>query len=83
MNANGEAILQLAVWAPVGNSIAFVARNNIFYRPSATSLQVKQITKNGIIGNIYNGVPDWVYEGTYLYLIYVESTTSFAFRRSI
>ncbi|KAF5298439.1 hypothetical protein FQR65_LT01218 [Abscondita terminalis] len=61
INAKGEIILQLAVWAPVGNAIAFVARNNVFYQPSATSFS-RQITLDGQIGNIYNGVPDWVYE---------------------
>ncbi|KAK5646663.1 hypothetical protein RI129_005127 [Pyrocoelia pectoralis] len=61
INVNGEVILQLAVWGPVGNAIAFVARNNIFYQPSAVSFS-KQLTVDGHIGNVYNGIPDWVYE---------------------
>uniref|UniRef100_A0A1Y1KXZ8 Venom dipeptidyl peptidase 4 n=1 Tax=Photinus pyralis TaxID=7054 RepID=A0A1Y1KXZ8_PHOPY len=61
INANGELILQLAVWGPVGNAIVFVARNNIFYQPSAASFST-QLTVDGHIGNVYNGVPDWVYE---------------------
>ncbi|KAK4880204.1 hypothetical protein RN001_008350 [Aquatica leii] len=61
INAKGEIILQLAIWAPVGNAIAFVARNNIFYQPGATAFS-RQITVDGQIGNVYNGVPDWVYE---------------------
>ncbi|KAF5295430.1 hypothetical protein FQA39_LY13091 [Lamprigera yunnana] len=61
VNVNGEIILQLAKWAPVGNALAFVARNNIYYQGSATSFS-RQITIDGKIGNIYNGIPDWVYE---------------------
>lgn len=63
LKAFGESVLQLAVWAPVGNGIVFVAKNDIFYRPNATSSTVRQITRDGVIGNVYNGVPDWVYEG--------------------
>lgn len=39
--------------------------NDIYLRPSPSASVEYQITKTGIPGVIYNGVPDWVYEGTY------------------
>jgi dipeptidyl-peptidase-4 len=54
--------LQLAVWAPRGNGLAYVFQNNIYYRPQAEFFDDYQITNNGVFGSIYNGVPDWVYE---------------------
>ncbi|XP_018327764.1 venom dipeptidyl peptidase 4 isoform X2 [Agrilus planipennis] len=62
VNVSGESILQLASWGPVGNSLIFIMRNNIYYRASAASEEDTQITTDGSIGNVYNGVPDWVYE---------------------
>jgi len=62
-------ILQLAEWSPVGNAIAFVYLNNIFYKQSATSEESIQLTFTGeykqapaAVGPVYNGVADWVYE---------------------
>ena len=54
--------LQLVVWAPQGNSLAYVYQSNIYYRPRAESDKEYQITHSGAFGSIYNGVPDWVYE---------------------
>ncbi|XP_054283690.1 venom dipeptidyl peptidase 4-like isoform X1 [Macrosteles quadrilineatus] len=55
--------LQLAVMAPKTNSIAYVDKNNIYYRekPEDETNDIR-ITSDGIQGKIYNGVPDWVYE---------------------
>ncbi|XP_046999647.1 venom dipeptidyl peptidase 4-like [Schistocerca americana] len=53
--------MQLAKWAPVGNAMAFVYQNNLFYlrqpgdKPTA-------ITADGVPGTVYNGAADWVYE---------------------
>ncbi|XP_013161751.1 PREDICTED: venom dipeptidyl peptidase 4-like isoform X1 [Papilio xuthus] len=56
-----EAFLQNFVWGPSGTSLAFVYRNNIYYQASLDS-QPQQITNNGEVNVIYNGIPDWVYE---------------------
>ncbi|XP_068083268.1 venom dipeptidyl peptidase 4 [Anabrus simplex] len=55
-------ILQLVVWAPVGNGLAYIYHNNIYYRPSAAELIEHKLTETGIFNVIYHGVPDWVYE---------------------
>lgn len=52
--------IQYAAWSPKDPKvIAFVWRNNIF---NWNDGQVTQITKDGVPGVVYNGVPDWVYE---------------------
>lgn len=63
--ANG-AHLQLARLAPVGNSLAYVLNNDIYYRSSGRAGTPEQrVTFNGEPGIFYNGVPDWVYEGNF------------------
>jgi dipeptidyl-peptidase-4 len=60
----GGALLQLVRLAPVGNALVFVLDNDIYYRSSSSySAEEKRVTFNGIPGILYNGVPDWVYEG--------------------
>jgi dipeptidyl-peptidase-4 len=60
----GGALLQLVRLAPLGNALAYVLDNDIFYRPSSYGgTEEKRITFNGNPGVVYNGVPDWVYEG--------------------
>ncbi|KYQ52768.1 Venom dipeptidyl peptidase 4 [Trachymyrmex zeteki] len=61
--ANESTPLQLATWAPRGNALIYVHQNNIYYRPDAEVANDYQITNTGVFGTIYNGVPDWVYEG--------------------
>lgn len=54
-----NAIISYAIWSPTGHSLAYVMRNNLFIRPDLNDAQ--QLTSDG--GNdIFNGVPDWVYE---------------------
>lgn len=64
--ANESTPLQLATWAPHGNALIYVYQNNIYYRPQAEVANDYQITDTGVFGSIYNGVPDWVYEGEWL-----------------
>ncbi|GAB6033663.1 hypothetical protein CHUAL_013723 [Chamberlinius hualienensis] len=54
--------LQLAKWGPVDNSIVFVQQNNIYYKPSIESAEVKILTNTIPEDSVFNGVPDWVYE---------------------
>nr|CAD7570341.1 unnamed protein product [Timema californicum] len=53
---------QLVVWAPQGNGYVYVHGNNIVYRSSAADIVDKVITSTGVVGLIYHGIPDWVYE---------------------
>jgi hypothetical protein len=62
---------QLVVWAPEGNGFVYVHRNNIYYRPTAASIDEVQLTRSGIPGIIYHGIPDWVYEGMVMYKMQV------------
>lgn len=57
-------LIQLVTWGPVNNSLFYVHTNNIYYKSSVTSEEEIQITNDGLFLQIYNGVPDWVYEGT-------------------
>ena len=52
-----------AVWSPTGQSIAYVANNDIYVIPSAASTSESpiRVTSNGNV-SLFNGVPDWVYE---------------------
>jgi hypothetical protein len=55
--------LQHVVWAPRGNALAFVYRNDIYYKTSALTSHVYRVTNTGRQGVIFNGIPDWLYEG--------------------
>ncbi|XP_055852602.1 venom dipeptidyl peptidase 4 [Episyrphus balteatus] len=52
--------LQHCVWSPKKARLSFVYENNVYVR-FENDVEA-QITTEGITGEIYNGVPDWVYE---------------------
>uniref|UniRef100_A0A673K2Z0 Dipeptidyl peptidase 4-like n=1 Tax=Sinocyclocheilus rhinocerous TaxID=307959 RepID=A0A673K2Z0_9TELE len=54
-------VTQFLVWAPVGNKLAYVWDYNIYLKKNATAEAI-QVTHNGKVNKIHNGVPDWVYE---------------------
>ncbi|KAE9544117.1 hypothetical protein AGLY_001806 [Aphis glycines] len=54
--------LQLVKWSPVGHSLAIVNHNNVYYIPDITNLtSTIQLSFTGG-SELYNGIPDWVYE---------------------
>ncbi|KAG6452927.1 hypothetical protein O3G_MSEX007881 [Manduca sexta] len=55
-------LLQYAEWSPVGSSLVFVHDNDIYYKPRVLKTLVCRITKNGVPGVVFNGVPDFLYE---------------------
>ncbi|KAJ0171585.1 hypothetical protein K1T71_013135 [Dendrolimus kikuchii] len=55
-------LLQYAEWSPVGSSLVFVHDNDIYYKPRVLKTLVCRITKDGIPGVVFNGVPDFLYE---------------------
>lgn len=60
-NIGNSELLNFCVWSPNGQDVAFVRSNNVFiHRSSGVETQ---LTDDGVDGVIYNGVPDWVYEG--------------------
>ncbi|XP_022237849.1 prolyl endopeptidase FAP-like [Limulus polyphemus] len=62
---NDEELLY-AGWGPVNNQLVFVKNNNIYYVPNVGADWI-QITNDGKEGEIYNGIPDWVYEEEILF----------------
>ncbi|KAG8195528.1 hypothetical protein JTE90_019516 [Oedothorax gibbosus] len=56
-----DQLLQYAAWGPTGNQLVYVLDNNVYYMPSVSS-KPRQLTKTGVEGLIFNGIPDWVYE---------------------
>ncbi|KAM6958225.1 dipeptidyl peptidase 4-like [Tautogolabrus adspersus] len=53
--------VQYFAWAPEGNKLAYVWRNNVYVKTSPGS-PPEQVTFNGEENLIFNGHPDWVYE---------------------
>lgn len=51
--------IQYATLAPTGKTIAFVRGNNVYLRDADG--KIHQVTSNGS-PDMFNGVPDWVYE---------------------
>ena len=48
--------------------------NNIYHKSDITdnTTPAVHITSDGIVDEIYNGVPDWVYEGQYYFKKYMK-----------
>ena len=60
---NGGELLQLVRLQPNGDGLVYVHDNDIYFRPHfAIDIEI-QLTFTGVPGVVYNGVPDWVYEG--------------------
>ncbi|KAK3543578.1 hypothetical protein QTP70_023909 [Hemibagrus guttatus] len=54
-------VIQLLIWAPVGSILAYVWNYNIYIKPNATA-EPMQVTNDGKVNQILNGIPDWSYE---------------------
>ena len=52
---------QVATFSPDGERVAFVRNNNLFVKSLRFGTE-RQITIDGEVNKIINGVPDWVYE---------------------
>lgn len=57
-----EGPQQAPVWSPNGQQVAFVRDNNIFLVKLLYDNAESQVTKDGKVNEIINGIPDWVYE---------------------
>ncbi|UCE93449.1 MAG: DPP IV N-terminal domain-containing protein, partial [Flavobacteriaceae bacterium] len=53
--------IQEPTFSPDGNHVAYVYMNNLFVKDLATK-EVNQVTTDGEINKIINGITDWVYE---------------------
>ena len=62
--ADDRAWLQLAEWGPAGSQLVLVLDNDIYYKASgAAQSRVLRLTASGRRGVVFNGIPDWLYEG--------------------
>lgn len=48
--------------------LVMVYNFNIYYTNGIKSIQTYRVTSTGVPGVIYNGIADWLYEGTYVRL---------------
>ena len=55
--------LQHATWLGNTTSLIIVADNDIYLRQSPADEEDLRITNTGYPNLIYNGVPDWLYQG--------------------
>jgi dipeptidyl-peptidase-4 len=61
--ADGQ-LLSMALWAPKGSALVYVLDNDIYYHQlTGESVETRRLTFDGRAQAVYNGVPDWVYEG--------------------
>ena len=54
-------VIQSPHFSPDGKKVAFVLNNNLYYKDLASN-KTTQVTEDGKINEIINGVTDWVYE---------------------
>lgn len=58
---------QVPQFSPDNGKVAFVRSNNLFYTDLTTGLEV-QVSKDGQINSIINGITDWVYEEEFAFV---------------
>lgn len=58
-----QSRLQRASWLGNSTSLLMVADNDIYLRPSPVAEYEVRLTDTGLPGVLYNGVPDWLYQG--------------------
>ena len=51
-----------AEFGPVGNSVVYVDRENNIYHRASVKDQDEPLTTTGRESEIFNGIPDWVFE---------------------
>ena len=57
-------LLRYATWNNKDNNIIYVYDNDIYFRQTpASTVDDTRLTNDGEQEAIFNGVPDWVYEG--------------------
>jgi hypothetical protein len=55
--------VQAALWHPKKNALVYVRQNDIFYIADITVDQSERLTIDGTFNEIFNGIPDWTYQG--------------------
>lgn len=60
---DNHPFLLLAQWTPYGHGLIMVENYDIYYKTGPLSENTYRITKTAVPGVIFNGFPDWLYEG--------------------
>ncbi|XP_053385534.1 dipeptidyl peptidase 4-like isoform X2 [Mercenaria mercenaria] len=58
---------QYVSWSPTVDGVVFVQNNDVYYRRNMYDEGAFQVTSTGKPDEIFNGVPDWVFEEEILY----------------
>ncbi|RMG69289.1 MAG: S9 family peptidase [Bacteroidetes bacterium] len=64
---HGGAKITNATFSPDGSKVAYVFENNLYYTDLATATEV-QVTQDGELNAIINGLTDWVYEEEFAFV---------------
>lgn len=55
------------LWSPIGSDLVYVHDNDIYHMIfNHGQTIVRRLTESGKPGVVYNGIPDWVYEGNHV-----------------
>lgn len=54
--------LESVTFTPTGNGVAFIYKNDIYYKPNVKKPHEFRLTSDGQEGVIFNGRPDFLYE---------------------
>ena len=64
--SNPQLYLRYATWNKNSNNILYVYENDIYYRQTPNvETGDRQVTTTGEREAVFNGIPDWVYEGDF------------------
>lgn len=55
--------LHFAQFTPSGSALVMVYNYDIYYTPGPRAANVYRVTRDAVPGVVYNGIPDWLYEG--------------------
>ena len=76
VSQDGSEVLQYCAWVQnnaFSNTLIYVSKNNLYWRPDAlVSDKDVAITNDGVVDNVFNGIPDWVYEEEVLSVNYAN-----------
>lgn len=57
--------LMMVKWTPRGHGVIIIQDYDIYYKTSPSSNLVYRVTDTAVPGILSNGLPDWLYEGTF------------------
>nr|XP_039253153.1 prolyl endopeptidase FAP-like isoform X1 [Styela clava] len=74
-------------WSPTAHTLAYVHRWNVYViKDLDTTPVITQVTSDGSQNDVYNGIPDWVYEeemiGSNNVLYWAPDSSSFAYLKT-